>query len=85
MKYQGINGARIGIDKIQIHDKMEQTYLVQSQSERGVKYLVDMTVGVCSCTGGLDGSPCSHQAAIVRHYGVPSISCISTLLPQRRK
>ena len=85
LKYQGINCARIGFDKIQVHDEAEQTYLVESQTERGVKYLVDMSVGVCSCTAGQDGSPCSHQAAVVRHYGVPSINCIPTLSPQIRQ
>ena len=85
LKYQGINCACIGIDKIQIYDKTEQTYLVESQSERGVRYLVDMSVGVCSCTGGQDGSPCSHQAAIVRHYRVPSINSIPTLSPLIRQ
>ena len=33
---------------------------------------------MCSCTAGQDGSPCSHQAAVVRHYGVPSINNSST-------
>lgn len=46
LKYQGINCAHIGIDKIQIHDKTELIYLVESQTERGVKHLVDMSVGV---------------------------------------
>ena len=44
-----------------------------------------MSVGVCSCTAGQAGSPCSHQAAVVRHYGVPSINCIPTLSPQIRQ
>ncbi len=30
---------------------------MDSQTERGVKYLVDMKLGVCSCSAGQDGSP----------------------------
>ena len=35
-----------------------------------------MEIGVCSCNAGRDGSPCSHQAAVVRHYKIFSINCI---------
>ena len=79
LKYQGMKCTGIGAEKITMLDKDEQTYLVESQTERGVKYLVDMSVGICSCTGRQDGSPCSHQAAIVKHLGVPSVNCIPTL------
>ena len=44
-----------------------------------------MKLGACSCPAGQDGSPCSHQAAIVNHYHVPSINCIPTLSPQTRQ
>ena len=60
-------------------------YHVKSTSERGVAYVVDMLVGVCTCPQGLDGSPCKHQAAIAIHYGTPSINCIPTLAPQIRR
>lgn len=42
---------------------------------------VDMTVGVCTCPQGIDGSPCSHQAAVSIHYDKASINCIPTLAP----
>jgi len=64
---------------ISVLDKNEQTYLVESQTDRGVKYFVDRSVGIRSCMGEQDGSPCSHQAAIVKHYEVPSVNCIPTL------
>ena len=52
------------------------SYLVNSQTEVGVQYFVDMEIGVCSCNAGRDGSPCSHQAVVVRHYKIFSINCI---------
>ena len=85
IKYQGMKCSGIGFEQISILDKDEQTYLVESQTERGVKYFVDMSVGICSCIGGQDGSPCSHQAAIVKHHGVPSVNCIPTLSSSTRQ
>ena len=85
LKYQGLKCLGIGFEQIAILNKDEQTYLVDSQTERNVKYLVDMSVGICSCMGGQDGSPCSHHAAIVKLYGVPSVNCIPTLSSQTRQ
>lgn len=44
-----------------------------------------MQLGTCSCIAGKDGSPCSHQAAVVRHYHIPSVNCIPTLVPEVRQ
>ena len=49
---------------------------MNSQTERGVKYLVNMKLVVCSCNVGPVNSPCSHQAVIVRHFHISSINCI---------
>lgn len=59
--------------------------LVNSQTKRGVSYLVDMKLGVCSCIAGQDGSVCSHQAAIVKLFQIPSVNCIPSLSPTTRK
>ena len=85
IKYQGMKCSGIAVDQISILDKDDQTYLVENQTERGVKYFVDMSIGICSCMGGQDGSPCSHQAAIVKHHGVPSVNCIPTLSSSTRQ
>ena len=49
-----------------------------------MKYLVNMELGICSCNAGSDGSPCSHQAAIVKHFHIPSVNCVLTLSPESR-
>ena len=82
IKCSGISGCESQIKQL---DEANGTYLVNSQTERGVKYLVDMKLGVCSCKAGQDGSPCSHQAAIVRHFHIPNINCIPTLSPETRQ
>ena len=61
LKYQGLKCSGIGSQQIAVLDKDEQTYLVDSQTERNMKYLVDMSAGICSCMGGQDGS---HQCVL---------------------
>ena len=72
LKFQGIKCSKISQEDIQVLDEHNSTYLVKSKSELGVTYLVDMKLGVCSCTAAQDGSPCSHQskfqALIVYHH-----------------
>ena len=84
LKYQGMKSTGIGTNDIQKLDK-ENIFLVNSQTERGVKYLVDMNLGICSCTGGQDGSPCSHQATIAKLLGIYSVNCMSTISAAARQ
>ncbi len=85
LKFQGVKSAGISVEHISTLNKDDCTFTVDSQSERGIKYLVDMTLGVCSCTAGQDGSPCSHQATVVKHYHIPAVNCIPTLSPESRQ
>ena len=43
-------------------------FMVDSKTSRGIVYTVDMQLNVCTCPLGSDGSPCSHQAAITKHF-----------------
>ena len=85
LKFQGIKCANISPEHITQLDSNAKTYLVNSQTERGVKYLVNMELGICSCIAGRDGSPCSHQAAIVKCYHVKSVNCVPVLSPDSRQ
>ena len=85
LKFQGINSAGISAEHISTLNEDLHSFLVDSQTERGVKYLVDMALGVCSCTAGQDGSPCSHQAAVVKHYHIPAVNTIPTLSSESRQ
>ena len=44
-----------------------------------------MEIGRCTCPQGMDGSPCSHQAAITLNFGSPSVNCIPTLDPEGKR
>ena len=60
-------------------------FYVNSRSERGLIYTVDMHLGKCTCSQGINGAPCSHQAAISKYFHVYSINAIPTLFPERRR
>ena len=79
LRFQGLNASKIPKESIQETD--HNVYVVKSKSDRGITYTVDMAVGVCTCPQGIDGSPCSHQAAVAVHYSTASINCIPTLAP----
>jgi len=84
LRFQGLHATKIPKDNIAV-TKNKNVFTVQSKTERGVFYTVDMTVGVCTCPQGIDGSPCSHQAAVAIHYDKASINCIPTLAPPIRQ
>lgn len=83
LRYQGLTAKAYAKDVIQ--KLSESCFSVPSKTERGVYYYVDMEVSVCTCPRGLDGSPCSHQAAVVLHFGNPSVNCIPALDAEGKK
>ena len=84
VRFQGLNAKKISKNDI---IKADQTgwYKVQSQTERGRYHDVNTHIGVCTCTQGQDGSPCSHQAAVVINYGDESCNYIATISVSARK
>ena len=83
LQYQGLNSKQYAKDSIV--EVQHGVYSVPSKTERGVKHWVDMNIGQCSCEQGKDGSPCSHQAAIVLHFGSPSVNCIPVMDPKGKQ
>ena len=67
IRYQGLNSK--AYKKESISQVSESHYIVPSKEEREVVYHVDVEVGICTCPHGQDGSPCSHQAAVVLYFG----------------
>ena len=79
LRYQGLNAKQYSKDSITTLS--DNTLSVPSKTEKGIKYWVDMCIGQCTCPQGKNGSPCSHQMAIVLHYGSPSVNCIPVMDP----
>ena len=63
----------------------DHLFYVNSRQERGLVYTVDMQLGLCTCKQGVGGAPCSHQAAVSKHYHLHSINSVINLFPEKRK
>ncbi len=82
LRFKGVNTKKIVKEDIQ--KGMDNWYSVRSQSEQSTWYDVNPAIGICTCIQGRDGSPCSHQAAIVYQLGEESMNYICTLSAQAR-
>ena len=85
VKYRGLNASKIPKEHIQQLPNDADQFLVKSKSDLDTTYLVDMALGTCSCTHGKDGSPCSHQGAIVLHFHHKALNFIPTMHASSRK
>jgi len=84
MKFRGINASKIKLENIYTTDNDDQFKVVSSR-ETGDVYMVDMSVGFCTCVLGSAGSPCSHQAAVAINFRRASINFIPSMHPESRK
>ncbi len=85
VKYRGLNASRIPKEHIEQLPNKEDQFFVKSSRDPDNTYLVDMSLGTCSCQQGRDGSPCSHQAAVVFHFRHKSLNFIPTMYAPSRK
>jgi len=85
VKYRGLNASKIPKEYIEQLPNDEDQFLVKSQRDPDTTYLVDMALGNCACPHGMDGSPCSHQAAVILHFHCKSLNFISTMHAASRK
>ena len=83
LKFLGKNAMKITKDAIT--PLQNDLFLVHSKREVDTEYLVDMSLGTCSCPAGRDGSPCSHQHAGILHYQKASLNYIPTMHPAARQ
>ena len=85
VKYRGLNASKIPKEHIQQLPNGANQFLVKSKSDLDTTYLVDMALSTCSCPHGKDGSPCSHQGAIVLHFHHKALNFIPTMHASSRK
>ena len=72
--FQGLNSIAL-VSKISHHTD-NGWYKIQSQTNRGEYYSVNTNIGFCTCPRGKDGSPCTHQAAVLIQYGSTSSAVV---------
>ena len=79
LRFQGLNAK---VSKASITEKNGWYEVKSCTCDK--YYSVDISIGVCTCERGQDGSPCVHQAATVLYYGEESINYIATLSAKAR-
>ena len=85
VKYRGMNASVIIANMINKLSKSQRLFVVVSKFNPDIQYEVDMDLCTCSCPQGMDGSPCAHQAAVVKHYYSDSLNFVPTLHPSARR
>ena len=53
-------------------------FYVPSRKEKGTIYIVNSSIGMCSCPAGENGNSCPHQAAVALKYGISNSNFIPT-------
>ena len=64
------------IERSHVNKLSETTYSVKSETKEDVTYFVDNAFGLCTCYIGKTGAPCKHQHAVVKFFGVDSITAV---------
>ena len=70
---------------MKIVDLEGDSYLVPSESEEGVSYVVDMVTRCCTCPQGQLCGPCKHKVAVSRMKNVPCFDVLPTHSPEMRQ
>lgn len=65
----------------------DSTYLVTEDVENigELEYLVDMDIGVCSCSRGCNGAACKHQAAVAKAFSICPVNLAPYYSKEARK
>ncbi|CAG8629716.1 19316_t:CDS:2 [Gigaspora margarita] len=71
--WEGINQENIQYDNI------NNIYFVPSATINNKYYIVDSSIGTCTCPMALGGSPCKHQAVVAIKYHSGSFNYIAAL------
>ena len=79
VKYRDLNAAIIPANKINVQGNSQTLFVVTSKSDSEIQYRVDMDICTCSCPKGMDGSPCVHQTAVVKHHHTVSLNSLILL------
>ena len=61
------------------YDIIHNTYIVPSVTTINKFYIVDPSIGTCTCPAALGGSPCKHQAAVAIKYSEGSFNFVFAL------
>ncbi|XP_071488208.1 uncharacterized protein [Diadema antillarum] len=76
-KLKGKSFSKDNIRQVTVTD-----YAVTSGTKDDREYMVNTTVGHCTCPAGKTGSHCKHQAAVAKFFDVPSLNVCAPVTDQ---
>ena len=60
--------------------------IVENKPGVGIlEFMVDMDIGICSCSLGTSGAPCKHQGAVARKFNICSVNLAPSILRKQGK
>ena len=80
-----MNASVITTNMINKLSKLQRLFVVASKSDSDIQYKVDIDLSTGSCPQGMNGSPCAHQVAVVKHYYSDSLNFVPSLHPSARR
>ena len=59
--------------------------IVENKPGVGIlEFMVDMDIGICSCSLGTSGAPCKHQGAVARKFNICSVNLAPLLFSENK-
>ena len=74
LKYKEVETKDMQIKEIK--ECRQSIFVVQVEVKQigQLEYVVDMELGICSCSKGSTGAACKHQAAVAKHFSISSVN-----------
>ena len=73
------------INPSEIVTNQDGSFMVPSETRRGINYLVDLGLRYCSCHMGKLKGPCKHKKLVSEHFGIDCFDVIPTSNPRMRQ
>lgn len=74
LKYKEVDTTEMKIKEIKKCQQSIYSVKVEVKQIGEVEYVVDMDLGMCSCSKGTIGAACKHQAAVAKQFKVSSVN-----------
>ena len=72
----GRNASSVNLNTITKEEGSPYKFNVPSREDNNVVYVVDCSLGICTCLQGVNGNACPHQAAVALKFGINNVNFI---------
>ena len=72
----GRNASSVNLNTITKEEGSPYKFNVPSREDSNIVYVVDCSLGICTCLQGVNGNACPHQAAVALKFGINNVNFI---------